>query len=122
MNQSLHELIRVILEGISWVLNTIVRLWEWSWEQIISAFKMPWWNLPAWKLIVGILFMAGLAYILYQLIRRAMAAFEKIANAFWTMAATLLGIITFVVIAGAFSLSFQWVVKTVPDRFWEKFF
>jgi hypothetical protein len=122
MNQSLHELIRVIQEGIAWVLNTIVRLWEWSWAQIISAFTMPWWNLAPWKLVIGILFMAALAYILYQLIRRALAAFEKIANAFWTMAATLLGIITFVVIAGAFSLSFQWVVKTVPDRFWERFF
>jgi hypothetical protein len=122
MNQSLHELIGIIQQGIGWVLKTIVWLWEWSWNQITSAFNVPWWNLATWKLVVGILFMAALAYILYQLIRRALGAFEKIATAFWTMAATLLGIITFVVIAGAFSLSFQWVVKTVPDRFWERFF
>jgi hypothetical protein len=122
MNQSLHELIGIIQNGIGWVLKTIVWLWEWSWTQIISAFNMSWWNLATWKLVLGLLFMAALAYILYQLIKRALAAFEKIANAFWTMAATLLSIITFVVIAGAFSLSFQWVVKTVPDRFWERFF
>jgi hypothetical protein len=122
MNQSLHELIGIIQNGIGWVLRTIVWLWEWSWSQIISAFNMSWWNLATWKLVLGLLFMAALAYILFQLIKRALAAFEKIANAFWTMAATLLSIITFVVIAGAFSLSFQWVVKTVPDRFWERFF
>jgi hypothetical protein len=122
MNQALRELIGIIQQGIGWVLRTIVFLWEWAWNQIVSAFNMPWWNLATWKLILGLLFMAALAYILYQLIKRALAAFEKIATAFWTMAATLLGIITFVVIAGAFSLSFQWVVRTVPDRFWERFF
>jgi hypothetical protein len=121
MNQSLRELIQIIERGIGWVLRTIVFLWEWSWTQISSAFSMQWWNLPAWKLVLGILFMAALAYILYQLIKRALGAFEKIATAFWTMAATLLSIIAFVVIAGAFSLSFQWVVRTVPDRFWERF-
>ena len=121
MNQSLRELIQIIERGVGWVLRTIMFLWEWSWAQIISAFNMPWFNLPTWKLVLGILFMAVLAYILYQLITRALGAFEKIATAFWTMAATLLGIITFVVIAGAFSLSFQWVVRTVPDRFWERF-
>jgi hypothetical protein len=122
MNQALRELIGIIQQGIGWVLRTIVFLWEWSWSQIISAFNMSWWNLPAWKLVLGLLFMAALAYIFYQLIRRALAAFDSIAKAFWTMAATLLSIITFVVIAGAFSLSFQWLVRTVPDRFWEKFF
>jgi hypothetical protein len=121
MNQSLRELIQIIERGIGWALRTIVFLWEWSWTQISSAFSMPWWNLPTWKLVLGILFMATLAYILYQLLKRALGAFEKIATAFWTMAATLLSIIAFVVIAGAFSLSFQWVVRTVPDRFWERF-
>jgi hypothetical protein len=122
MNQALRELIGIIQQGIGWVLRTIVWLWEWSWNQIISAFNMSWWNLPTWKLVLGLLFMAALAYILYQLIKRALAAFDSIAKAFWTMAATLLSIITFVVIAGAFSLSFQWLVRTVPDRFWERFF
>jgi hypothetical protein len=122
MNQSLRELTQLIQQGVAWVLRTIVWLWEWSWTQITSAFNMSWWNLATWKLILGLLFMAALAYILYQLLKRALGAFEKIANAFWTMAATLLSIIAFAVIAGAFSLSFQWVVRTVPDRFWERFF
>ena len=121
MNQSLRDLIQIILQGIRWALDVILRLWEWSWTQISSVFTMSLWNLTTWKLVIGLLFMAALAYILYQLIKRCLAAFEKIATAFWTMVATMLGIITFVVIAGAFSFSFQWVVRTVPDRFWEKF-
>lgn len=121
MTQSLRELIGIIISGIRWALDVIVKLWDWSWAQITSVFAMPWWNLATWKLVVGLLAMAVLAYLLYQLIRRCLGAFEKIATAFWTMAATLLGVITFVVIAGAFSFGFQWVVKTVPDHFWERF-
>ncbi len=121
MNQSIHQLLQVILQGISWVLRTIEALWDWSWGQIVRAFDMSWQNLPPWKIVVGVIFIVILAYILFQLITRCLAAFEKIAAAFWTMTITLLGIITFVVIAGVFSRSFQWVVTTVPDRFWEKF-
>jgi hypothetical protein len=121
MNQSIHQLLQVILQGITWVLRTIETLWNWSWNQIIHSFSMSWWNLAPWKLVVGLLFIVALAYILYQLIRRCLAAFEKIATAFWTMTVTLLGILTFVVIAAVFSRSFEWVVTTVPDRFWEKF-
>jgi hypothetical protein len=121
MNQSVHQLLQVILQGISWVLRTIETLWVWSWSQITHAFERSWWNLPPWKIVVGLLFIAILAYILYQLIRRCLAAFEKIAAAFWTMTLTVFGVLTFVVIAGAFSFGFQWVVTTVPDKFWEKF-
>jgi DMSO/TMAO reductase YedYZ heme-binding membrane subunit len=121
MTQALRQLIGIIIEGIRWALDVILRLWEWSWTQINAVFAMPLWNLATWKLVIGLVFMVVLAYILYQLVRRCLAAFEKIATAFWTMVATMLGIITFVVIAGAFSFSFQWVVRNLPDRFWERF-
>jgi len=121
MNQSIHQLLQVILQGISWVLATIEKLWVWSWSEITHAFDMSWWSLAPWKIVVGLLFIAVLAYILYQLLKRSLAAFEKIASAFWTMTLTLFGVLSFVVIAGAFSWGFQRVVTTVPDKFWEKF-
>jgi hypothetical protein len=37
------------------------------------------------------------------------------------MTLTLFGVLTFVAIAGVFSRGFQWLVTTVPDKFWEKF-
>jgi hypothetical protein len=55
------------------------------------------------------------------LLRRSLAAFEKIAAAFWTMTLTVFGVVAFVAITGVFSRGFQWVVTTVPDKFWEKF-
>jgi hypothetical protein len=121
MNQSIHQLLQVILQGISWVLRTIEALWVWSWSQIVHAFDMSLWNLPPWKIVVGLLFVAILAWILFQLLRRSLAAFEKIAAAFWTMTLTVFGVVAFVAITGVFSRGFQWVVTTVPDRFWEKF-
>jgi hypothetical protein len=121
MNQSIHQLLQVILQGISWVLGTIEMLWVWSWSQITHAFEMSWGNLPPWKIVGGVLFIAVLAWILFQLLNRCLAAFEKIAAAFWTMTLILFGILTFVVTAGVFSRGFQWVVTTVPDKFWEQF-
>jgi hypothetical protein len=121
MSQQLRQLIDIIISGIRWALNVIVQLWEWSWSQIAHVFTMDWWNLATWKLVLGILAMGVLAYILYQLIKRCLGAFEKIATAFWTMAATMLGVITFVVIAGAFSFGFVWVVEKVPNEFWRRF-
>lgn len=120
MNESVHQLLQVIRQGISSVLRTIEALWVWSWSQIIHAFDMSWGSLPPWKIVVGLIFIAVLAWILFQLIRRSLVAFEKIAAAFWMMTLTLLGVVTFVAIAGVFSRGFEWVVTAVPDKFWEK--
>jgi hypothetical protein len=120
MNQSVHQLLQVILQGISWVLRTIEELWIWSWSQITHAVGMPWWDLAPWKILIGIIFIVVLAAILFQLVRYCMAAFEKIAFAFWTMTLTVFGVVMFVVTAGVFSRGFQWMVTTVPDRFWER--
>jgi hypothetical protein len=121
MNQSVHQLMQLVLQGIAWVLKTIELLWDWSWTQIMGMFNMSWSNLPAWKMVVGALAIIILAGILVTMARRGMEAFGKIAGAFWTMVLTMLAIVSFVVVAGVTSRGFQWVVATVPDRFWEKF-
>src|SRR5499427_9750375 len=121
MHQQVHQLLQVILQGISWVLRTIETLWVWSWSQITHAFDMSWWSLAPWKIVVGLIFIVVLAYIFYQLLRRSLAAFEKIATAFWTMTLTLFGVLTFVVIAGVFSYGSQRLVTSVPYQLWESF-
>jgi hypothetical protein len=121
MNQAVHQLLRLVLEGFTWFLKTIETLWDWSWTQIMSAFNMSWANLPPWKLVVGVIAIVILAALLFVMFRRALAAFGEIAAAFWTMAMTVFGVLFFVVIAGLFSRGFQWVVASVPDHFWEKF-
>jgi hypothetical protein len=65
--------------------------------------------------------MAVLIGLLAIIFRRALAAFGRIAAAFWTMAVTAFGVLAFVVVAGLFSRGVQWVVASVPDHFWEKF-
>jgi hypothetical protein len=121
MNQAVHQLLQLILQGFTWVLRTIEALWVWSWTQIAAVFNMSWGNLPAWKLAVGLIAMAVLAVILVIMFKRGLQAFGRIAAAFWTMAVTVFGIVAFVVMAGLFSRGFQWVVASVPDKFWEKF-
>ena len=32
MNDAIHPLMQVILQGVTWVLRTIERLWVWSWS------------------------------------------------------------------------------------------
>ena len=121
MNQPVHQLLQLILQGFAWVLRTIETLWLWSWSQISHAFAMSWGNLPAWKIVVGVLFIVILAALLVMLLRRCMAGFGRIAAAFWTMTMTVFAVLVLVVMAGLFSRGFQWVVASVPDRFWEKF-
>jgi len=121
MNEAVHQLLQLILQGFTWVLRTIETLWVWSWSQIASAFNMSWGALPAWKIALGLIAIAVLAAILLVLFKRGMRAFGRIAAAFWTMAVTMFGVLTFVVVAGVFSRGFQWVVASVPDKFWEKF-
>ena len=120
MNQSVHQLLRLILEGFTWFLKTIEALWDWSWAQIISAFRLSWADLPGWKIVVGLIAIAILVALLAAVFRRALTAFGRIAAAFWTMAMTVFGVLLFVVVAGLFSRGFQWVVASVPDHFWDK--
>jgi hypothetical protein len=121
MNDAVHQLLQVILQGLTWVMRTVETLWVWSWSQIASVFSMSWGNLPGWKLAVGLIAMIALAAILVVMFMRSLQAFGRIAAAFWTMALTMVGILTFVVAAGLLSRGFTWVVASVPDNFWEKF-
>jgi hypothetical protein len=100
--------------------RTIEALWVWSGAQIAGAFSMSWGSLPAWKIVIGLVVMAALAAILVVMFIRGLRAFGRIAAAFWTMAVTVCGILSFVVVAGLFSRGFQWVAASVPDDFWEK--
>ncbi len=120
MNEAIHQLLQLILQGLTWVVKTVEALWVWSWSQIASAFSMSWGNLPTWKIAFGVIAIAILAAILVVMFKRGLEAFGRIAAAFWTMVVTMFGILTFVVMAGLFSRGFTWVVASVPDNFWEK--
>ena len=120
MNNAVHQLVQLILQGITWALKTAEALWIWSWSQITSVFAMSWGNLPGWKLALGIVAIVVLAAMLVGMVRRAWDAFGRIAAAFWTMALTLFTLLAFVVAAGLFSRGFQWVVASVPDQFWQR--
>ena len=120
MNQAVHQLIQLILQGLTWFLRTLEALWVWSWSQIASVFSTPWDSLPGWKIAIALVVVAVLAALLLVMIRRALEAFGRIAAAFWTMALTMFGVLSFIVIAGLFSRGFQWVVASVPDDFWQR--
>jgi len=119
MNQAVHQLLQLILQGVTWVVRTLETLWTWSWVQIMAAFNMSWAHLPAWKVIIAVVAILALVAMMVVLFQRAMGAFSEIAAAFWTMVMTVFGIVAFVVLAGLLSRGVTWMVATVPDRFWE---
>ena len=120
MNQSVHQLLQLILQGLTWFLRTIEALWVWSWSQITAVFSTPWENLPEWKIALAFIAVAVLATLLIVMIWRGLEALGRIAAAFWTMAVTMFGVLSFIVIAGLLSRGFQWVVASVPDDFWRR--
>jgi hypothetical protein len=115
MNDAVHQLMQVILQGVSWVLHTIERLWVWSWNQIDSAFNISWGNLPAWKIVLGVIALVVVVVLLVRLLRQSLHAFRNIAEAFWTMVMAAFGVLAFVVIAGLFSRGFVYVMASVPN-------
>jgi hypothetical protein len=120
MNQTVHQLLQLILQGLAWFLRTIEALWVWSWAQIDSVFKISWGDLPAWKLAFGLIAIIILAVIVVGLFRRGLHALRRIAAAFWTMAVTAFGVLAVVAIAGVLSRGVTWVVAKMPDDFWQK--
>jgi hypothetical protein len=120
MNQAVHQLLQLILQGLTWFLRTIEALWIWSWSQISSVFTITWADLPGWKLGVGFVAIVVLAVVLVALFQRGLHAFQRIAAAFWTMALSLASILAFIVIAGLISRGVTWVVASVPDDFWQR--
>ena len=116
MNDAVQQLVKLILQALTWVFNTAAALWVWSWTQITALFGMAWGDLPGWKLAVGIGILVVLATILVIVAIRAWDALGRIAAAFWTMALTLVTLLAFVVAAGLFSRGFQWVVTSMPDK------
>jgi hypothetical protein len=120
MNQAVHQLLQLILQGFTWFIRTMEALWVWSWSQIAAVFRISWENLPGWKIALAAAAVIALAALLVVMLRHALSAFGRIARAFWTMAATVFGALAFVVMAGILSRGLQWVVVSVPDNFWEK--
>src|SRR5580765_2536070 len=100
MNQAVHQLLQLILQGLAWFLRTIEALWVWSWSQIAAVFSTPWDSLPGWKVALAVIAVAVLATLLLLMLRRGLEALSRIAAAFWTMAITLFGVLSFIVIAG----------------------
>ena len=122
MNDAVHQLMQVILQGVTWVLRTIERLWVWSWNQIESAFNISWGSLPAWKVVLGIIALIAVVVILVRLLKHSLSAFRNIAEAFWTMVMAAFGVLALVVVAGLFSRGFVWVMATVPNDVFARLF
>ena len=122
MNDAIHQLIQVILQGVTWVLRTIERLWAWSWSQIESAFNMSWGSLPAWKVVLGVIALAVMVVLVVRILRSSLHAFKNIAEAFWTMVMAAFGVLALVLVAGLFSRGFVWFMATVPNDVFARLF
>ena len=77
MNQTVHQLLQLILQGLTWFLRTVEALWTWSWAQIGSVFAISWGNLPGWKLALGLVAILVLAAVLFALVQRGVHAFQR---------------------------------------------
>jgi len=122
MNDAIHQLMQVILQGVTWVLRTIERVWVWSWGQIESVFNISWGSLPAWKVVVGVIALAVMVVIVVRLLRSSLHAFKNIAEAFWTMVMAAFGVLALVLVAGLFSRGFVWVMASVPNDVFARLF
>jgi hypothetical protein len=119
MNDAVHQLLQLVLQAITWAFKTIEALWVWSWVQIAALF------LPVVGRLGGL--EAGarsdrrrhLDRDSCRADRARLGALARIMLAIRTTVVTLSVLLALVVVAALFSRGFQWIVTTVPDRFWE---
>ena len=118
MNQSVHQFLQLVLQAITWAFTAFEALWVWSWAQIVSLFSLSWGELAGWKLALGLVALGVLIALLIAMTLRGWEALARIVLAIRTTVVTLFALLALVVTAGLFSRGFQWIVATVPDRFW----
>jgi hypothetical protein len=118
VNQSVHQFLQLVLQAITWAFTAFEALWVWSWAQIASLFSLSWGELAGWKLALGLIALGVLIAILIAMVLRGWEALARILLAIRTTVVTLFALLALVVAAGVFSRGFQWIVATVPDRFW----
>ena len=121
MNQSVHQFLQLVLQAITWAFTAFETLWVWSWAQIASLFSLSWGELAGWKLALGLVALGVLIALLIAMVLRGWEALGRILLAIRTTVVTLFALLALVVAAGLFSRGFQWIVATVPDRFWGSF-
>jgi CHASE2 domain-containing sensor protein len=119
VNQTVHQFLQLVLQGITWAFRMFETLWAWSWAQIASLFALSWGELPGWKLALGLIALGVLIALLIAMALRGWEALVRIILAIRTTAVTLFVLLALVVTGALFSRGFQWVVATVPDRFWD---
>jgi hypothetical protein len=119
MNDAVHQFLQLVLQAISWAFSVFETLWVWSWAQISSLFSLSWGELAGWKLALGLIAIGVLIALLIIMVLRGWEALIRIFLAIRTTAVTLFVLLALVVTAALFSRGFQWVVATIPDRFWE---
>jgi hypothetical protein len=118
MNDAVHQFLQLVLQGITWAFKTFEALWVWSWGEIASLFSLSWGELPGWKLALGLIALGILIALLFAMTLRGWDALVRIVLAIRTTVVTLFILLALVVTAALFSRGFQWVVATIPDRFW----
>ena len=114
MNQAVHQLLQLILQGFAWVLRTIEALWLWSWTQIDSVAKISWGSLPAWKIVFGLVAIDYRRPAASKLAR--LAPYRSSVLDDGRDRARRPGRRC----DGRPSLARRWVVARVPDDFWQK--
>jgi hypothetical protein len=119
MNDAVHQFLQLVLQAIAWAFSMFETLWVWSWAQISSLFSLSWGELAGWKLALGLIAIGVLIAILIAMVARGWEALIRIFLAIRTTTVTLFVLLALVVTAALFSRGFQWVVATIPDRFWE---
>jgi hypothetical protein len=119
MDQTIHQFFQLLQQGITWAFRTFEAMWAWSWNQIGSLFSLSWGELPGWKLALGLVVLGILIAFLIAMTLRGWEAVVRVLLAIRTTAVALFVVLTLVVTAALFSRGFQWVVATVPDRFWD---
>lgn len=113
MNQIVDQIVTLLQQGVAAILKFLQLVWTWSFGQIVGVFQSDWQSLPAWKLLVLVLILAGVAYLLYLAATRLWEATEQVFKSFVVLLTAFVTVLPYIVAAGALSFGGGWVIRTV---------
>ena len=113
MQQIFNQVLRFAQQGIAAVFRFVEFIWSWSLSQVTTVLHTPWQSWPLWKQILLVLVVAGVAWVMYKVVKELWESGERTLAAFAGLLGTFIKTLPMVLVAGIIALGGIWILNNV---------
>jgi len=113
MQQTFNQILHFAQQGIAAVFRFVELIWSWSLSQVTKVLQTPWQSWPLWKQILLALVVAGIAWVMYKVVKELWESGERTLAAFAGLLGAFIKTLPMVLVAGIIALAGIWVLNNV---------